>query len=605
MKRMRKIVSLLLTLVMVVAMAAPAFATGTDPADGKYSITVTNTSETVSMEGNTYRAYKLFNVTYNEDRSSYAYTIADEFKDFVYEIGTAEDSEQYSGESLIFYLNSLDNNSEELNKVSVALNKYIMQTAPEPAGYAEAGEGDTSVTISLTEPGYYVVSGTGSAEDGQTVTALCALTTTDPTADVNLKADAPAIDKSIDADKDTDENNGEDPVKDNNASIGDEIPFVITSKVPAMTGYEKYYFVVTDKMDKGLTFLGNEEITVGGKTLTKDEDYNITVTQNSTAVEDPETGDNMGVVPGPTTIEIVFKDFIQYQSGDDIEIRYSAVLNEHANLGTAGNKNSVDLTYSNNPNIKDNGDPENPDKPGPDSPIGKTPESDTHTYVTGLKLTKVNENGDVLTGAEFKITGTRVNTVVVKETTFVEDPNGEYWKLLNGDYTKTAPVEANDDTDTTKHYDDIHKKYREDVTTNIKTNEENVGITATVDQNGVLTFDGLSAGNYEITEIKAPNGYNILKAPINLKINWTAPQEGSTDCSWSGKYWDSEMWEPEVDNLNLNENGVLPFDVVNLTGTQLPSTGGMGTTIFYVLGSILLIGAGVLLVTKKKMAGRH
>ena len=65
------------------------------------------------------------------------------------------------------------------------------------------------------------------------------------------------------------------------------------------------------------------------------------------------------------------------------------------------------------------------------------------------------------------------------------------------------------------------------------------------------------------------------------------------------------MWEPEVDNLNLNENGVLPFDVVNLTGTQLPSTGGMGTTIFYVLGSILLIGAGVLLVTKKKMAGRH
>ena len=245
------------------------------------------------------------------------------------------------------------------------------------------------------------------------------------------------------------------------------------------------------------------------------------------------------------------------------------------------------------------------DKPGPDSPIGKTPESDTHTYVTGLKLTKVNENGDVLTGAEFKITGTRVNTVVVKETTFVEDPNGEYWKLLNGDYTKTAPVEANDDTDTTKHYDDIHKKYREDVTTNIKTNEENVGITATVDQNGVLTFDGLSAGNYEITEIKAPNGYNILKAPINLKINWTAPQEGSTDCSWSGKYWDSEMWEPEVDNLNLNENGVLPFDVVNLTGTQLPSTGGMGTTIFYVLGSILLIGAGVLLVTKKKMAGRH
>ncbi|MCI8660189.1 MAG: isopeptide-forming domain-containing fimbrial protein [Lachnospiraceae bacterium] len=603
MKRMKKMVSLLLTLVMMVAMAAPAFATGADPADKKYSITITNTSDTVSMEGNTYKAYKLFNVTYSEGGSSYAYTIADEFQGFTY---TSEEGEAYSGEGLIAYLNDLDDDSAQLNKVSVALSKYIQENSVPAKGEAAGGTED-SVTIELAEPGYYVVAGTGSAANGQTVTALCALTTTDPTADVNLKADAPTIDKNIDASKDTDENNGEDPVKNNNASIGDEIPFIVTSKVPVMTGYEKYYFVVTDTMDKGLTFRDNVEITVGDKTLEKDKDYTITITQNSTAVEDPETGDNMGVVPGPTTIEIVFKNFIQYQAlaGEDIKITYSAMLNEYANLGTTGNKNSVDLTYSNNPNVQDDGDPENPDKPGPDSPTGKTPERDTYTYVTGLKLKKVNEDGETLTGAEFQITGTRVNTLLIKETIFVEDPDGAYWKLLNGDYTKTAPVVANDDTDTTKHYDDIDKKYREDVTTNIKTDEEKVGIKATVDQNGILTFDGLSAGNYEITEIKAPNGYNILKAPINVKITWNAPEEGSTECSWSGKYWDSEIWEPEVDNLELNLDGVLPFDVVNLTGTQLPSTGGMGTTIFYVLGSILLIGAGVLLVTKKKMSGRQ
>lgn len=594
---MRKIVSLLLTLVMVVAMAAPAFATVQDPAEKRYSITVTNTSETVSMEGNWYRAYKLFNVTYNEERSSYAYTIAGAFETFTYL--------EYSGESLILYLSSLENDSEELNKVSVALNKFILETAPEPAGAVQAQEGDTSVTIPLEEPGYYIVSGTGNAADDQTVTALCALTTTVPTADVNLKADAPTIDKNIDASKDTDTTNGEDPVKENNVSIGDEIPFIVTSTVPNMTGYEKYYFVVKDTMDEGLTFLGNEEIKVGNKTLVRDEDYDITVSKN-VGIEDEGTGDNMAInVQGPTTIEIVFKNFVQYTSGDAIEIKYSAVLNDHAKLGTAGNKNSVDLTYSNNPNIRDNGDPENPDKPGPDSPIGKTPESNTYTYVTGLKLTKVNENDEVLTGAEFKITGTRVNSIVVKETTFTEDPAGDYWKLLNGDYTKTKPVVADDDTDTSKHYDDVEKKYKEEIITSVKTDEEKVGITAAVGQDGILSINGLSAGEYEITEIKAPNGYNILKAPIKVKIAWTAPTEGATDCSWSGKYWDSEMWEPEVDNLELNADGVLPFDVVNLTGTQLPSTGGMGTTIFYVLGSILLIGAGILLVTKKKMAGRQ
>ena len=95
MKRMKKLVSLLLTAIMVFVMAAPVFADESE-AEGRYSITINNTSETVSMEGNTYRAYKLFNVTYNEDRSSYAYTIADEFEEFeytveetVYEIGRA------------------------------------------------------------------------------------------------------------------------------------------------------------------------------------------------------------------------------------------------------------------------------------------------------------------------------------------------------------------------------------------------------------------------------------------------------------------------------------------------------------------------------------
>ena len=100
----------------------------------------------------------------------------------------------------------------------------------------------------------------------------------------------------------------------------------------------------------------------------------------------------------------------------------------------------------------------------------------------------------------------------------------------------------------------------------------------TTDADGKITVAGLDADTYYLREVKAPDGYNKLADDVEVKITPTASEDGKT--------------------LTL---APVTAKVNNNSGTELPSTGGTGTTIFYVLGSILVIGAGILLVTKKRM----
>ena len=96
------------------------------------------------------------------------------------------------------------------------------------------------------------------------------------------------------------------------------------------------------------------------------------------------------------------------------------------------------------------------------------------------------------------------------------------------------------------------------------------------DATGKFTIKGLDSDIYYLTETAAPAGYNKLAGPITIVIG----EDGKTS----------------VDNTVVDE-----VKVLNQAGSELPETGGMGTTIFYVLGSILVLGAAVLLITKKRM----
>ncbi|MGM9587392.1 MAG: isopeptide-forming domain-containing fimbrial protein [Candidatus Limivicinus sp.] len=123
-------------------------------------------------------------------------------------------------------------------------------------------------------------------------------------------------------------------------------------------------------------------------------------------------------------------------------------------------------------------------------------------------------------------------------------------------------------------------------------------ITAVKNEAGTsFTFSGLDDGNYRLTETTTPAGYNTID-PIEFTV--TAEHDVKSDnpalTSLSGNATTGEL----TFTSNTTE-GSLSADVVNKAGTTLPETGGIGTTIFYVLGSILVIGAAVLLVTKKRM----
>ena len=121
-----------------------------------------------------------------------------------------------------------------------------------------------------------------------------------------------------------------------------------------------------------------------------------------------------------------------------------------------------------------------------------------------------------------------------------------------------------------------------------------------------FTFKGLDDGKYRLTETKTPSGFNTID-PIEFtvtadhKVTWEGEERTTILTSLNGAPTEAGSIEftPNV------ESGTLTTNVVNKSGSTLPETGGMGTTLFYVLGGVLVLAAVVLLVTKKRMRSEN
>lgn len=559
----RKLFALVLTAMMLLALTLPAFA------DEAYSITIKNTAA-----GHTYEAYQIFqgdlseqsgkkvlsNVDWgsgvNGDNLLAALKADTTLKDDFAKCESAADVAKV--------LEGYANDAEKTQAFAKLAGANLTATVAGTSG----AQADGKYVISNLSAGYYLVKD----KDGVSITGHDAYTRyilqVVGNVEVTAKVDVPTIDKKIVEGEG--ENTSE--VVANTANIGDKIPYVVTSKVPDMTGYEKYFFVVNDTMSKGLTFNNNVEIFIDGVKLDSTK-YTVSYSTDSNGV---------------TSIEIVFVDFTQHQSnaGKAIKITYSATLNEKADLTQAGNKNEVYLTYSNNPNVDAKGDSENPEKPGSGDATGETPKSVTKTYSIGIKLTKVDgdETSKKLTGAKFQIAGTGMKVVLVNKTMYKASAEGTYYMLKDGTYTDVAPTE-----ETASKYDSDQKYVKVEVVDK-ETVAAEINATGYVNSEGILVFEGLDAGTYTITELVAPIGYNLLKTPIEVVITGNPTIDGCT-------------WGATVDGENATiTNNLIEFEVENKSGSTLPSTGGMGTTLFYVLGALLAVGAGVLLATRKKMS---
>lgn len=112
--------------------------------------------------------------------------------------------------------------------------------------------------------------------------------------------------------------------------------------------------------------------------------------------------------------------------------------------------------------------------------------------------------------------------------------------------------------------------------------------TVTTGETGELVINGLADGTYYLTETKAPRGYNLLREPVKVTVAHKTENGKLTETSFV------------ADQTETDTSGVVKVE--NNAGAELPSTGGIGTTVFYVLGSAMALGAVILLVTKKRMA---
>ena len=255
---------------------------------------------------------------------------------------------------------------------------------------------------------------------------------------------------------------------------------------------------------------------------------------------------------GTTTLTVSCDDVKALGAGNSsvITVEYTAKLNENAVLGSAGNPNEVYLEYSNNPNKSEEGNNE----------TGETPKDVVIVFTYKTIINKVDSENKPLTGAAFKLE-----------------------KLIKG------------------------KDGAAGTWTTVK--EFTVDETTTS-----FTFSGLDDGQYKLTETKTPAGYNTID-PIYFVIEAThdvtadAPTLKTlnaylTDANGNKQ---TEMKDGESVNIDLGTvdltAGSITTTVVNKSGSELPSPGGIGTTIFYVLGGVLVLAAVVLLVTKKRMSG--
>ena len=584
-KTFKKMISVIVTLVMVMAMATVAFA-----ADENYSITITknDTNDTATHRYDVYQIFqgqvvdnKLGNISWGADVKTTDTTL---YSDLSAALGkTVASVDDVLGE-----LTKLSDDHANLDKFAEAISKHLDGT-PVKTATLKASASSKTVTITGVDAGYYLVSDTviadaSGAQQGEivnpnAVSKFILQVASDTQVAITTKEVLPSLDKKI-------KDKGGNSVSKNTASIGEDVDFEITTAVPDLTnkGYDEIYkFVITDTLSDGLTFKGASSVTVklDGTELTQGNDTDIK---------------DYKVVATADGFKIVFNSTKMYtwgttaaSIGDAIVVSYKATLNENAVITDAGNPNTAKLIYSNNPNEEYDG---TTDDFGPDDPKGETPEVTTITYTTKVRLEKVDKNDNTkhLAGAVFTLTGTVADKVVTNGTRYVPADAGTYYKLVDGTYTTTAPETPDD-----PRYDGDIKYEKQTFTGEVAEIEAGkTTLDIEVGPDGIIDLSHLGAGTYTLTEKDAPAGYVKDPNPHTLTIA----------CDVSGT---NPVWTYTFDNTDIKDAdeliGVIVFE--NKKPTDLPSTGGIGTTVFYVAGSVMLAAGAALIVWKKRLGSEE
>ena len=495
MKLFKKLASFMLAFTMVMAIAMPSVVMA---ADTTYKLTLQNT-----VEGHTYEVYQVFSGTLSTKDNK----------------KVLSDLKWGSGVKADAYTETAKAKAETLTDETTAraFAKELVDQKKLSAATKTVQSTTGTTEIAGLAAGYYLVKDTDSslANKNDSYTAYILQVVGDAT--TSVKSDVPSSEKKV---KDINDSTDTETTEWQDAAdwdIGDEVPFKIEGTLPSnYEKYTKYTLKFHDKQQAGLTFK---------RDTVKVFIDNTEITEGFRVVENPEDND---------TFDVVFDDLktTSAKNNSVIRVEYKSVLNEKANLGKPGNKNTMYMEFSNNPNNEQGGKTDE---------TGKTPEDTVIVFTYKVSVNKVNENNEKLDGAEFtlekKVKG-----------------NPDVWKPI----TKVAGT-AKD----------------------------------------VFEFNGIDDGEYRLTETKAPDNYDKLSDPIYFTV--TAGHVDGADPyldTFSGNITRGNVGEMAF--TANKDTGILSTTIQNKPGSSLPETGGMGTTVLYAAGTLMILAAAAFLVMKKK-----
>ena len=322
--------------------------------------------------------------------------------------------------------------------------------------------------------------------------------------------------------------------------IGDTVEFRTLTTVPVVSGYTQYTYVIHDEMSAGLTsnVRSNKDVTI------KVNDETVLDKNYYTVTVDPENANKFTV-----TVDVLnaIKDGKMAEE-DTLYTYYTGILNKNAAVYDVGKQNNkAYLEYSNNPH--DN------------TTTNKTPEKVVYDWTFKMEVDKIDGKSKApLSDAKFVLSKNRncpLGTIRDDGTPSTTTDLIDLIENNDGSYT-VAPAGY-------------------------------TGPVVKVMTAGKITIKGLDdATEYYLYETKAPAGYNRLTDAVKFKITATYNDTG-------------DSWTSVTAAVNDVEQSSVSVQVANNKGSTLPSTGGIGTTLFYVIGGGLMAVAAVLLVTKKRM----
>ena len=359
------------------------------------------------------------------------------------------------------------------------------------------------------------------------------------------KSNAPTVDKEIKGDENT-------TVKGNTVNIGDKVPYVVTiNPIPYYAGKHPV-LNVEDTLSTGLTLDKNSvkvQIKDGNnvKELNADE-YSITKEDNRLAVDFVLTDENGNK-------NYTLNDY----EGKVVVITYEATVNDSAALNEKDNNNNVILNYTKDSKVENqNG----------------TDTDKTYTYTFEL---------------DGSIDG-QVSTKDIIRKTGVEKGQTTSSPLAGAKFTLYTTKECGE---------------------NDKYNNTKVVNPAVSDKDGQLKFTGLKAGTYYLKETKAPEGYALNTNVFKVVISATLDEETGKLTSWTVAVSDANATDDKANSttFNVTNEGVASIEgekpntteIKNTQLSSLPSTGGMGTYLFTIIGVVVMAGAaGAFFISRKK-----